>query len=129
MDSETTKFAKHLAKILVAACVRRGELEGLHAGIVPTSNKGDFSDVYVVDAEGNKIPWNDVSRISQGEMKALMIGTVDRTYTFMTRTILAGKEDIEFETAVSRAVVPWTTHWDEPRYLPYFLMMQPPDER
>jgi hypothetical protein len=33
------------------------------------SHTGDGSDVFVVDADGNKIPWNKVSRISQEEMK------------------------------------------------------------
>ena len=40
------------AKLLTAACVRRGYLEKLHAGIIPFTKTGDYSDVKVIDAEG-----------------------------------------------------------------------------
>ncbi|BEV13210.1 hypothetical protein ATDW_37060 (plasmid) [Asticcacaulis sp. DW145] len=128
MDAQTTEFAKTLAKLMVAACVRRGELEGLHAGITPISRIGDFSDVYVVDADGNSIPWTEISRISQDEMKALMIGSVDRAYTFMMRTLFADGPDEVFEAALNRAVLPWTKGWDDPKYRPYFLMVEEPKE-
>ena len=59
---------------MTAACVRRGYLEKLHAGRTPATRSGDYSDVKVIDAEGREIPWNQVSRISQDEMKMLMTG-------------------------------------------------------
>ena len=113
---------KTFAKMVAAACVRRGQLEGLHAGITPISHTGDYSDVFVVDAEGRRIPWTDVSRIDQAEMKDLMVGVIDRLYTFFARTLFAAKEDVAFNAALDRTVLPWIKDWDEPHYLPNFLM-------
>src|SRR6516162_3831928 len=75
------------AKLMTAACVRRGYLEKLHAGFTPVSRAGDYSDVTVIDAEGREIPWNEVSRISQDEMKTLITGVVNRIHTFLARTL------------------------------------------
>jgi hypothetical protein len=48
------------AKIMTAGSVRRGYLEQLHAGTTPTTKTGDYSDVKVIDAGGQEIPWNQV---------------------------------------------------------------------
>ena len=37
-------------------CVRNTRLERLHAGLTPITKAGDYSDVYVVDANGRRIP-------------------------------------------------------------------------
>ena len=110
------------AKTMAAACVRRGYLEKLHSGVTPVSRSGDYSDVKVIDAEGREIPWNEVSRINQDEMRTLMIGVVNRIHTFLARTLFSAKEDTTFHQAIDRAAVPWTKAWDEPQYLPDFLM-------
>lgn len=44
---------------------------------------GDYSDVTVVSPHG-EIPWNALSRISNVEMKTLMIEVVDRVFTYLT---------------------------------------------
>jgi hypothetical protein len=110
------------AKIMAAACVRRGYLEKFHAGETPITRTGDYSDVKVIDAEGREIPWNQVSRITQDEMKTLMSGVVNRIHTFLARTLFSATEDKAFEQALDRAAVPWTKAWDEPKYLADFLM-------
>jgi len=122
MKPDPDKSQGEFAKLLTAACVRRGFLEKLHAGITPVTRTGDYSDVRVIDAEGREIPWNQVSRINQGEMKTLITGVVNRVHTFLIRTILTVPEDKDFGQAVDRAVVPWIKSWDEPKYLPDFLM-------
>lgn len=122
MTSSYKKAQTEFAKLMTAACVRRGYLEELHAGVTPVTRSGDFSDVKVIDAEGREIPWNEVSRISQDEMKALMTGVVNRVHTFLARTLFSETEDKAFETALGRAVAPWTKTWNEPEYLPDFLM-------
>ncbi len=66
------KIAAQLSKTLAAMCVRNTEIEDIHAGISPITKAGDYSDVKVIDATGREIPWNDVSRISDDEMKVLM---------------------------------------------------------
>ena len=122
MSRSPTNPQGEFAKLMAAACVRRGYLEKLHEGVTPVTYSGDYSDVKVVDAEGRETPWNDVSRINQDEMKTLMTGVVNRIYTFLARTLLSATEDKEFEQALDRAAAPWMKAWDEPQYLPDFLM-------
>ena len=42
--------------------VRKTMLEDIHAGIEPVSHTGDFTDVVVIDANGRRIAWPEVSR-------------------------------------------------------------------
>jgi len=99
-----------LAKVIVAFCFRNTSLEDIHAGIPPVSNTGDFSDVFVIDANGNKIPWKRVSRISQEEMEELMRTAVDRVYA-----VLSHEGDAEFEERVLNHALKFTRKWDEPK--------------
>lgn len=126
MATNKEKFQSEFAKIMAAACVRRGYLEKLHNGFKPVTRADDYSDVKVIDAEGREIPWNQVSRINQDEMKTLMIGVVNRIHTFLARTLFSATEDKAFHHALDRTAVPWTKGWDEPQYLSDFLM--PPSE-
>jgi len=122
MKLSPKKSQSEFAKVMAAACVRRGYLEKLHAGTSPVTRTGDYSDVKVIDAEGREIPWNMVSRINQDEMKTLMTGVVNRIHTFLARTLFSATEDKAFHQALDRAAAPWTRGWDEPEYLPDFLM-------
>ena len=98
------------AKAIAAFCFRNtSEIESVHAGITPVSVAGDFSDVFVVDAAGNKIPWNAASRISQDEMKAMMQAAVDRVYA-----VLSNLDNKEFEESVLGHAAKFTTGWDDP---------------
>ena len=76
------RIAAQLAKAMAVICVRNSQLEDLHAGQVPVSRTGDGSDVVVIDADGNRIPWNSVSRIDDDEMRTLMRDIINRLYTF-----------------------------------------------
>ena len=99
-----------MAKAVVAYSFRNtSAIEGLHAGIPPVSHTGDFSDVVVVDAAGNKIPWNKASRISQAEMKAMMQTAVNRVYAVLTHD-----GDAEFEKDVLAHALKYALAWDEP---------------
>ena len=73
---------QRLAKYMVLHCFRNSMLEDLHAGISPSSAAGDYSDVTVSSPYG-RIPWNNVSRLNDDEMKRLMIDVVDRAYRFI----------------------------------------------
>lgn len=97
-DAATRK----IALALVEHCVRNTGLENLHAGITPDSLKGDYSDVKVVTPYG-EIPWAQLSRISDAEMKTLMKEIVNKVYTFITHL-----EDL----AVPRSSV----RWDRPQH-------------
>jgi len=73
INEETIDELKSLAKILAVMGVRNNtDLEDLHAGISPASKTGDYSDVKVVTPYG-EIEWNQLSRISDPEMRSLML--------------------------------------------------------
>lgn len=77
------KMAADFAKTLTVLCVRNDTpLEDLHAGYFPTTKTGNYSDVKVIDGEGREIPWNELSRLDDEEMKKFMKEIVNNIYTF-----------------------------------------------
>ncbi|OYX17192.1 MAG: hypothetical protein B7Z07_00630 [Sphingomonadales bacterium 32-67-7] len=82
-ESLTDAEKTHFTLALVEQCVRNTFLETLHAGTVPDSASGDYSDVKVVTPFG-EIPWTRLSRISDDEMKTLMIEITNKVFTFLT---------------------------------------------
>jgi hypothetical protein len=97
-----------LAKAITAICVRNGFLEDLHSGITPSSKAGDYSDVKVVTPFG-EIPWEEVSRISDVEMKRLMKGIVNQVYMFLCR-----QDDPAFFESFVAMGSSYAARWDEP---------------
>ena len=77
--STDREVLKRLAKYLAQQCFRNTMLEDLHAGITPDSRTGDYTDVLVRSPYG-EIPWPRLSRLSDEEMKTLMIDVVNKTY-------------------------------------------------
>ena len=90
-----------VTKSLVEVCVRNS-LEDLHGGIFPSSQSGDYGDVKVITPYG-EIPWTRTSRISDEEMRLLMINIVNRTYTFLRYL-----EELAAESAQTR-------RWNRPK--------------
>lgn len=80
---------KRLAKLLALTCFRNTVLEDFHAGTSPSSRSGDYSDVKVVSPFG-EIPWTNLSRLSDDEMKVLMIQVVHYCYNFLTNLFGGG---------------------------------------
>lgn len=114
-QKDEERIAESIAKTLAMMCVRNTFLEDLHAGKFPVSNTGDYSDVKVIDANGQEIPWLEISRFSDDEMKLLMKQVVNRIYTFLLRS-----EDAQFQDNVKR----WmevTEVWDKPELDNFFL--------
>ncbi len=70
---------KRLAKHIALRCFRNSALEDLHTGIVPASKVGDYTDV-VVHTPFGEIPWNELSRLDDAQMKVLMVDVVNKTY-------------------------------------------------
>ena len=66
-------------------CFRNTVLEEYHSGIVPDSQIGDYSDV-LVKSQFGEVPWRELSRISDEEMKILMKESVAKTYRIL-RTV------------------------------------------
>jgi hypothetical protein len=89
-------------------CVRNTKLEDFHAGLLPITLTGDFSDVVVVDGEGRRIPWTEISRFNDDEMGALMREVVNRLYTFQLRL-----GEAEFRAYIDRQLNA-ARHWDDP---------------
>lgn len=105
LDKET---AAELAKCMVLICFRNSKLEDIHAGIVPHTEVGDYSDVFVTTPDGN-IPWNETSKISDKMMKELMIDVVNRTYSFLMKM-----HDEELLVKTLEYSREFTKGWDEP---------------
>jgi hypothetical protein len=115
-DDSERKSAANIARTLAVMCVRNTFLEELHSRRVPVTKTGDYSDVRVVHAEG-EIPWAEVSRFDNDEMKRLMKQMVDRLYTFFLKA-----DDPYFQEAIHR----WASvalKWDEPELDRVFLNM------
>lgn len=105
------QIASVMARAMALICVRNTCLETLHAGPGVVSHTGDYSDVIVTDANGRQIPWSEVSRISDDEMRELMREIVNRLYTFQLRI---GEQ--EFRDYLDRQLTS-TRNWDEPSLL------------
>jgi hypothetical protein len=71
---------KRLAKLIARDCFRNTVLEDFHSGKVPSSRTGDYSDVKAITPYG-EIEWDKLSRLSDAEMKRLMIDVVWITVT------------------------------------------------
>lgn len=116
------QYSARMAKALAVLCVRNTFLEDLHAGKPVISRSGDYDDVTVVTPHG-EIPWNGVSRISQEEMKKLMKQVVNKLYT-----VLMSLENEQAMHLLFSRGRDYSYHWDEPEFLPNFLMpFVPPD--
>jgi hypothetical protein len=124
MNKKTQQqYSVNLAKALAVLCVRNTFLEDLHAGQSAVSIAGDYSDVKVVTPE-REIPWNELSRISDEEMKILMKQVVNKLYT-----VLMSLDDDEAMRLVFSGGRDYAAHWDEPEFLPTFLKpFVPPHE-
>lgn len=116
MDHDDEKrIAAKLAKIMAMLCVRNTQLETLHAGLTPITRTGDYSDVFVLDADGRRIPWTEVSRIDEDEMRQLMREIVNRLYTFHLEA-----DDPNLQATIER----WmdvAMKWDEPQIDPKMI--------
>jgi hypothetical protein len=110
------KSAEHLAKALALACVRNGFIEELHCGKGTYSQAGDYCDVKVVTPD-REIPWRELSRISDAEMKRLMKEIVNKLYT-----VLLNLEDEDFMTALLGRGARYTQKWDKPEELADFVL-------
>jgi hypothetical protein len=87
----------HLVKFIALECFRNSKLEDLHTGKSPRSKTGDYSDVKVVTPYG-EIPWNELSRLNNDEMKELMIDVVNRTDRFLGGLLVTKKGEEVIDT-------------------------------
>lgn len=109
MNESERQTLSIVAKLMALTCVRNTKLEDIHAGIVPVTRTGDYSDVTVVDADGQRIPWPRVSHFDDDAMRDLMRQVVDRLYTFHAKI-----DDPQFQ-AMLDFWRPSVRTWDEPK--------------
>jgi hypothetical protein len=100
----------HLVKFVALECFRNSKLEYLHAGNSPRSKIGDYSDVKVVTPYG-EIPWTEVSRLNDDEMKELMIDVVNRTDRYLGGILVTKKGAEVVETLKTYDPV---AKWNDP---------------
>lgn len=103
-EDEATRL---LAKAIALEAFRH-PLEDLHGGIFPSSKTGDYSDVKVVTPYG-EIPWARLGRITDEEMKELMIEVVSKVYT-----LLVDLDDPSMQGAIMAKAYDFVVHWDDP---------------
>ena len=101
---------QRLAKHIVLKCFRNSILEDLHAGTVPDSKCEDYTDV-VVRTPFGEIPWSELSRFNDVEMKALMIDVANRTYHLIQELF---DEERGGELLLELATHDPAPDWDEP---------------
>ena len=105
---DAKRIAPKLGRIMAMPCVRNKQLETLHSGLTPVIRTGDYSDVFVVDADGRHIPWTEDSRIDDAKMRELMQEIVNRLYTFHLKA-----DDPKLQAQIER----WmgaASRWDDP---------------
>jgi hypothetical protein len=107
---DNATLRKRLAKLMASQCFRNSILEDFHVGTAPSSRSTDYSDVKVVTPYG-EIRWNDLSRISDKEMKALMIDAVNRSYRFLSELFDSPYGDTVIEALKNRDPLP---EWNDP---------------
>ena len=101
---------QRLAQYMVEQCFRNSELENLHAGKVPNSKTGDYSNV-VVRTPFGEIPWRELARFDDAEMKVLMLDVVNRTYKFIRNLF---DEETGGELLLRLATRDLVPQWDNP---------------
>lgn len=107
MNNKIDNNLKTVSKIITIHGYRNSPIEKIHAGIHPRSKKGDYSDVKVVTPYG-EIAWNNVSKISDKEMKELNKTIHNQIYTLLTMLQ---------EGTLSSFLANWGADWDEPELL------------
>ena len=109
LEKKERREAPAYARIMALMCVSQSHLEDFHEGVPPITRTGDYSDVVVVDADGRRIPWPEVSHLNQDEMRDLMREVVNKIHIFLVKA-----EDPDFQ-AFRDFVRPATSNWDKPK--------------
>lgn len=95
-------------------------LEQLHQGQFPKSKVGDFSDVKVVSPYG-EIAWTELSRISNKEMRQLMLDIEKRIQAAIVHLenmeIEAGSPKLLHIALIAALEDSSFVSWDKPKHL------------
>jgi hypothetical protein len=104
---------KRLAKDIALHGFRNtAVLENLHSGKIPISEAGDYSDVKVITPDG-EIPWSELSRFDNSEMKAMMIDVVNHCDQLLAILFFTPLGDRLIGEPGKRDLVP---NWNDPEW-------------
>ena len=114
-QNDEQRIAAKLTKTMAMLSARNTHLASIHEGKVPINRTGDWRDVTVVDADGNRIPETEVSHINDDEMRDLMRDVVNRLYTFH---LCADEPGLQAEIERWMAAA---SKWDAPEIDPWMI--------
>lgn len=112
-NAELTEALKKEALKMAVTCVRNTVIETYHAGTIPQSKTGDYSDVKVVTPYGD-IPWNELSRINDSEMMAFNKEVVNNLYAYLHCLVNPNVDTDLKEILMKYASDFYPFSWDEP---------------
>lgn len=102
-----------LAFAIVRTTLDIEEMSALETGVEPESQAGDYSDVSVI-CHGHQIPWQEIGRISDDELRLLVRRWVDRVYT-----VLKQMHDGKFLVITLRLGAEVEAQEPTPKIIPY----------
>lgn len=105
------ELQQRFAKYVALRCFRNSTLENLHSGKVPASKTGDYSDV-VVHTPFGQIPWREISRFNDAEMKDLMIDVNNKVFHLMQDLVDEKKGGELIANLVLKDPAPF---WNDPK--------------
>lgn len=83
MSVDERLVARRMAKALAFLCLNEHFKQPLHNGKKPLSKTGDYTDVFITDAEGHRIIWCQACRVSAVEKTMMMEDVVSGIYDFL----------------------------------------------
>lgn len=109
MSVDERLVAKRMAKALAFLCLDEHLKQPLHNGKKPLSKTGDYTDVFITDAEGRRIIWCQACRVSALEKTRMVEDVVTGIYDFLL--------NVETEGYARRLEEAYkaSKDWNEPR--------------
>lgn len=109
MSADERLVAKKMAKALAFLCLNKHFKLPLHNGCSPVSKTGDYSDVFITDAEGRQMIWCQACRVSYQEREMMVKDVANGIYDFLL--------NIETDSYTRRLEDAYlaSVHWKEPR--------------
>ncbi len=83
MAADERLIAKKMAKALTFLCLNEHFKQPLHNGSVPVSKTGDYTDVFIVDAEGKQTVWSQTCRVAYHEREQMVENVTKGIYDFL----------------------------------------------
>lgn len=112
-ESELTEALKQEALKMAVTCVRNTVIENYHAGIVPQSKTGDYTDVKVLTPYG-EILWTELSRINDEEIKEFNKEVVNNLYAYLHCLVNPNVDTNLKDILMGYARDYYPYSWDEP---------------